>query len=1321
MIYKKIIACIVTSVLVSSSVYAQESFTFDPGELSRSNVQNINMTHKDTLPRYVEGEILVKFKEDKINLAKGEGGAKKAMVTLFRNVDEKEVFKDSNIVVYNIQGDKSVEDAIKEFEEDSSVEYAQPNYLYKLQSVSTSYADFAKQWAMNNTGQMTGGVSGTADADIDAVEAWTITDDTNTGVIVAVIDSGVSYFHPDLAANMWVGSTCLDPNGQTIVGGCMYGYDTFADDIDPRPDTVSGSIHGTHVAGIIAAADNTMGVIGVDPHARIMAIKSAGLIGSEYGSRTSDVIEAINFARHNNADIINMSLGSNENDLALAAAIEAFPGLAVVAAGNDGTDNDITPMYPASNTNENIVSVAATDQNDALADFSNYGVTSVDVGAPGVNIYSTTSDSVAYSEDVQTVVPPSVPLNFVRDGNFGTRNAGSGNNVFIGDTNQLPYATNHTSHLFSPTIDLSSYGSDDLVYMDFLVYCDTEYSETELKDYMVLGFSSDGSNFSTALMDTDYSGTGDAAVVFDEYVAGALASGSGEKLSGGYWAHVASLYPISPTYRTSDFRFQFMWKTNDVNNNHEGCYVDDIVIHGSNSEIGNAYAFEQGTSMAAPHVAGLAALLLDFDPSLSTAELKALILNSGDPISSLAGKTVTGKRINAFNAVNELSVAMHHFNVTGSNTQQAGASQNVTITATDSHGNVNADYQGDHAITLSGAGAAPDSTVPTCKDKNNANIAFGTPTTLTFTNGVATCAMTLYKKESVQIDVTDGTYTSTGAATYDLDVVVSAANVSADDTLISVSPVPAYAGGSAEIVVTARDVYRNQLAGGGDTVVVNVNGTNVATPTVTDENDGTYSATHAPTNVGTDMITGTINGTTIGLDDDGDAVNGTFTLSVVEPVMQYMVVTGINTQMAGDAQTITITAKNSAGNTYASYTGDHAVTLTGAQEGLEGTAPTCKDKSNANIAFGTPTTLTFTNGVATCAMTLYKKESVQVDVSDGTYNSAGATTYDLDVAVSAAEVSSAKTALSVTPDPTYKNHDTTLTVTAKDVYLNQLSGGGDTVIIEVTGANTATPSVTDKNDGTYTAIYAPTNIGTDLITAKINGENVEIDKDGEPDGIYNLEVLEEQEVDDDEPINELEIEKPAMDFSGKLKNLVLSKNKTAYIPRDKVKFKGNVQELAGGTVEIKTKSEKKTNKKKTDIDDSGKWNKEIEFDKDGTWNVKFTFFDKNGEKIDTIGSYNIKVDTEDPLFTDLPDRLNKKKGSTVWFEAQDSERFKKFKVYLDGQTQTIYPESKVKDNEVVKGLFMLPQDITAGKHVMDVKAYDKAGNSVKKSVLINIW
>ncbi len=1094
MIYKKIIACIVTSVLVSSSVYAQESFTFDPGELSRSNVQNINMTHKDTLPRYVEGEILVKFKEDKINLAKGEGGAKKAMVTLFRNVDEKEVFKDSNIVVYNIQGDKSVEDAIKEFEEDSSVEYAQPNYLYKLQSVSTSYADFAKQWAMNNTGQMTGGVSGTADADIDAVEAWTITDDTNTGVIVAVIDSGVSYFHPDLAANMWVGSTCLDPNGQTIVGGCMYGYDTFADDIDPRPDTVSGSIHGTHVAGIIAAADNTMGVIGVDPHARIMAIKSAGLIGSEYGSRTSDVIEAINFARHNNADIINMSLGSNENDLALAAAIEAFPGLAVVAAGNDGTDNDITPMYPASNTNENIVSVAATDQNDALADFSNYGVTSVDVGAPGVNIYSTTSDSVAYSEDVQTVVPPSVPLNFVRDGNFGTRNAGSGNNVFIGDTNQLPYATNHTSHLFSPTIDLSSYGSDDLVYMDFLVYCDTEYSETELKDYMVLGFSSDGSNFSTALMDTDYSGTGDAAVVFDEYVAGALASGSGEKLSGGYWAHVASLYPISPTYRTSDFRFQFMWKTNDVNNNHEGCYVDDIVIHGSNSEIGNAYAFEQGTSMAAPHVAGLAALLLDFDPSLSTAELKALILNSGDPISSLAGKTVTGKRINAFNAVNELSVAMHHFNVTGSNTQQAGASQNVTITATDSHGNVNADYQGDHAITLSGAGAAPDSTVPTCKDKNN-----------------------------------------------------------------------------------------------------------------------------------------------------------------------------------------------------------------------------------ANIAFGTPTTLTFTNGVATCAMTLYKKESVQVDVSDGTYNSAGATTYDLDVAVSAAEVSSAKTALSVTPDPTYKNHDTTLTVTAKDVYLNQLSGGGDTVIIEVTGANTATPSVTDKNDGTYTAIYAPTNIGTDLITAKINGENVEIDKDGEPDGIYNLEVLEEQEVDDDEPINELEIEKPAMDFSGKLKNLVLSKNKTAYIPRDKVKFKGNVQELAGGTVEIKTKSEKKTNKKKTDIDDSGKWNKEIEFDKDGTWNVKFTFFDKNGEKIDTIGSYNIKVDTEDPLFTDLPDRLNKKKGSTVWFEAQDSERFKKFKVYLDGQTQTIYPESKVKDNEVVKGLFMLPQDITAGKHVMDVKAYDKAGNSVKKSVLINIW
>ena len=256
---------------------------------------------------------------------------------------------------------------------------------------------------MENTGQSVSSTSGTSDADIDGKEAWGLSE--GDGVIVAVIDSGVAYNHPDLSANMWDGTDCTDENGD-FLGSCNHGFDFEDNDKTPLP---TSSSHGTHIAGTIAAAmDNGKGVIGVAPQAEIMALKTE--------LTTGEIVSAIAFAEQNGAKVINASWtcyvlpdqggihadcsgSSDYGDQALSDAIGGFPGLFVTAAGNGDGDNDdegdnhdsgqTIHSYPCDLALANIICVAATDQDDVLASFSDFGATSVDVGAPGVNILST--------------------------------------------------------------------------------------------------------------------------------------------------------------------------------------------------------------------------------------------------------------------------------------------------------------------------------------------------------------------------------------------------------------------------------------------------------------------------------------------------------------------------------------------------------------------------------------------------------------------------------------------------------------------------------------------------------------------------------------------------------------------------------------------------------------------------------------------------------------------------------------------------------------------------------------------------------------------
>ena len=246
-------------------------------------------------------------------------------------------------------------------------------------------------WSLSNTGQ-NGGLAG---ADIDAQAAWNLTTGSSN-VVIAVVDSGVDWQHPDLAANIWTNSREIAGNGidddhDGFVDD-VHGYNFAGNSGNPMDDNG----HGTHVAGTIAAVGNNgTGVTGVAWSSSIMPLKFLSDDGSGY---TSDAVRAINYATMErttygvNVRVINMSWGGGAYSDALAQAIQSAGDagiLCVAAAGNNGRNNDVTASYPSSYSATNLLAVAATDNRDNLASFSNYGATSVDLAAPGVGIVST--------------------------------------------------------------------------------------------------------------------------------------------------------------------------------------------------------------------------------------------------------------------------------------------------------------------------------------------------------------------------------------------------------------------------------------------------------------------------------------------------------------------------------------------------------------------------------------------------------------------------------------------------------------------------------------------------------------------------------------------------------------------------------------------------------------------------------------------------------------------------------------------------------------------------------------------------------------------
>ena len=284
---------------------------------------------------------------------------------------------------------------VAEYSKLPEVEYAEPNFEINLEAsegplvpVLPHDPQFEEQWALSNSGQK-GGKKG---ADISATLAWATTTGTDN-LVVAVLDTGVDYTHEDLAANMWARPDSLAPYHDAELGTIddLNGFNAVDNASDPMDDNG----HGTHCAGIIGAeGENDLGIAGVNWKVQIMPLKFMGAGGS---GTTKDAIEAINYVIERkkagvNVRIISASWGSTQRSRSLEAVIrKAYENdiLFVAAAGNASTDNDRTPHFPSSYDVPNVISVAALDRHDQLASFSNYGVKSVAIAAPGVDILST--------------------------------------------------------------------------------------------------------------------------------------------------------------------------------------------------------------------------------------------------------------------------------------------------------------------------------------------------------------------------------------------------------------------------------------------------------------------------------------------------------------------------------------------------------------------------------------------------------------------------------------------------------------------------------------------------------------------------------------------------------------------------------------------------------------------------------------------------------------------------------------------------------------------------------------------------------------------
>lgn len=684
------------------------------------------------LPAYAPGKVIVKFKT---------GRAADHVVSYdhqygIRMVKQYDLIRASLV---KLPDNISVEQALVMFQNDPTVEYAEPDYYVYATSTTPNDTSFSDLWAHENTGQNVNGTAGVSGVDIKSTQAWDIETGISNDVVIAIVDSGVDYNHPDLAANIW------NNPGETPGNGIDDDGNGYVDDIvgwdfvNERNDPIDSNRHGTHVAGTIAAVgNNNLGVAGVTWKAKIMCLRALNANGV---GLTSDLLEAVLYANANGAHIMNNSWGGYGGSQAVKDAFDASTTVAVCAAGNESNNNDANPAYPGTYGSDSIISVAATNQDDGLAWFSNYGANTVHVGAPGTNILSTVPDrKVVFSENFDG--GPGLPAGWTAAHTLGL-DWGVDNTLFRSGPNSLAdspggdYALDTISWATSGAIDLTGETGAKLeFYLNGAVSAGT---------WFTVWVSKDGTNFGTQYVYISDLNFHD--IIFTN------------RNTGGAWVKGAVDLTAFDGEPTVYIRFQIFVQGAGRSTPAAGINVDDIQITTSdNTHDATDYEYLQGTSMASPQVAGLAALLKAYNSGLNNLQIKEAILNSVDQIPALAGKTITGGRINAYKALT-LPVAVAGVN------QTVAAGDNVALNAglsfNPNPGIFPVSYQwtqiaGQNVVLSNPTTAAPDFTAPvfTSTGARTENLLF--LVTTFFSNGAT-------DTDTVAITVTDLSKSSEGS------------------------------------------------------------------------------------------------------------------------------------------------------------------------------------------------------------------------------------------------------------------------------------------------------------------------------------------------------------------------------------------------------------------------------------------------------------------------------------------------------------------------------------------------------------------------------
>lgn len=484
---------------------------------------------------------------------------------------------------------------------------------------------FGQLWGLLNSGAGVNGFAGAvAGADIDASGAWDLTVGT-PATVVADIDSGYRFEHPDLKDVVWSNpdeeDDGIDNDGNGIIddlhGADFVGADAEAPEKDGNPtdgDLLTGG-HGVHTAGTIGAeGNNGIGITGVAQDVRIMPLRVCSRFPALDESRCpfSAQVEAINYAGAKGAKVANMSLGGTFNEGAVGSAIAANPGtLFVISAGNDGQDNDVVPHYPCNYEPpgvDNVICVAATNQADQLAAFSDWGASSVDLAAPGTETLSTFPVRRVIADDFEV-------------DDFALKWVDSGVSGGFARSNEPP---------------LTSFGMTDSP--GAAPVASSTRASTTIPVTLPSGFQE------CTLEQTRSLSLGGGSYRYEVMLNGAFVDGRTPDNSTGRYS--LDLEGKLSAGGEVEVRFRYTAGLSPTASN--GVWIDDVELR-CTEPVGEAsgYAFLQGTSMAAPHVSGAAALLFSLKPAATVTEVRQALLDSVDPIPSLTGKTATGGRLDA--------------------------------------------------------------------------------------------------------------------------------------------------------------------------------------------------------------------------------------------------------------------------------------------------------------------------------------------------------------------------------------------------------------------------------------------------------------------------------------------------------------------------------------------------------------------------------------------------------------------------------------------------------------------------------------------------